>query len=372
MVNLYTCMSKVKVCHFYSGNRFGGLEKFLINVQRYSNMTPKVDHSFALCFEGKLFDHLQHLKNNVELIKLNTLSNPIKVVLAWVNIFKMLKRNEIDVLVSHEIWNYILGYFPAKLAGVNVVLWSHTSFFDYKLYKLLKYFLPQEIVADSLHVSELIKERWPSIPVKTLYYPHPSPEGVPAPKASNDIPTILYVGRFARYKGLHILIESLKYLNDLEFKLDIVGGPQSVEEEKYKIELETIIKKFNLQERVNFVGEQSDVASFYFKSDIFCHPNIAPEAFGLVFIEALYCGLPIVATNIGGAKEIFASTDKVIGKLVNPNQVEELSSSLRDMIVHSKLREEIKIYAPEVSRQLCDPLLSMQKMEDYLIRFRKK
>jgi len=55
--------------------------------------------------------------------------------------------------------------------------------------------------------------------------------------------------------------------------------------------------------RVRFVGERLDVARILAAADIFCQPNIEAEPFGIVFIEALYAGLPVVASASGGALE---------------------------------------------------------------------
>ena len=73
-----------------------------------------------------------------------------------------------------------------------------------------------------------------------------------------------------------------------------------------------------LASRIRFLGQRSDVADLFEAADVYCQPNIAPDSFGLSFIEALSAGLPVVTTRLGAAAEI---VDTSCGVLVEPGSL---------------------------------------------------
>jgi len=112
--------------------------------------------------------------------------------------------------------------------------------------------------------------------------------------------TLLFVGRLAEEKGLTYLLEALSLLKSSGrvCKALIVGtGP-------LERELRTYIKKHSLQDVVDMIGwvSQDDLPSFYSAADVFVGPSLR-EAQGIVFIEALAAGLPVVTTDRGGMKD---------------------------------------------------------------------
>jgi len=112
----------------------------------------------------------------------------------------------------------------------------------------------------------------------------------------NDDLNIVYVGRFSEEKGVMYLIESLDYLD--EGRLFLVGaGPQEVQ-------LKKLAKKF--EKRVCFLGrvKHDSIPLIYNAMDVFVLPSISMEGFSNSMLEALACGLPVVATPIGAAPEV--------------------------------------------------------------------
>jgi len=113
-----------------------------------------------------------------------------------------------------------------------------------------------------------------------------------------------------------------------------------------------------LTSRVSFLGERSDVPDLLRAADIFCQPNSGPEPFGIVFVEALYAGLPVVTTDMGGPKEI---VDASCGFLVAPEPA-AVAAALRRLISEPALRKKLAEAAPARARQLCDPQARIEEI----------
>jgi glycosyltransferase involved in cell wall biosynthesis len=98
-------------------------------------------------------------------------------------------------------------------------------------------------------------------------------------------------------------------------------------------------------------------------SDIHCQPNIGPEPFGITFIEALYAGLPVVSTQIGGAVEIITHS---CGVLVPPDDPVALAEALAGLIKDPDVRSQLGAAGPERARQLCEPVKILGQLQDVL------
>jgi glycosyltransferase involved in cell wall biosynthesis len=106
---------------------------------------------------------------------------------------------------------------------------------------------------------------------------------------------------------------------------------------------------------VRFVGARTDVPACLAASDIHCQPNLKPEPFGIAYIEALYAGLPVVTTKLGGALEILGSAPESSGVLVEPDNAHALAEALKGLILNSDRREGYRLIGPRRARELCDP-----------------
>ncbi len=87
-------------------------------------------------------------------------------------------------------------------------------------------------------------------------------------------------------------------------------------------------------------------------ADIHCQPNTAPEPFGLVFVEALYAGLPVVTTALGGALEILTDA---CGVFVPAGDESALTEALRRLVTDAGTRRRLASAGPARAALLCDP-----------------
>ena len=144
-------------------------------------------------------------------------------------------------------------------------------------------------------------------------------------------PIILFVGRFRYYKGLHLLISAMK---EVPAKLLLIGtGPEETK-------LKNIVARNRIEDKICFLGElPDDVVNQYYKAcDIFVLPShLRSEAFGIVQIEAMCCGKPVICTELGTGTS-FANINQQTGVTVRPNDVSALSNAIMDLIENPKKR----------------------------------
>jgi glycosyltransferase involved in cell wall biosynthesis len=134
---------------------------------------------------------------------------------------------------------------------------------------------------------------------------------------------LLWVGRIVEWKGTIILVGLAKKLKEknLFFSIDIVGEPHLKNSSYYKL-LKAEIKNNNLTENFNLVGFKKSSEIFRTKYDMLIHTSIRPEPFGRVIIEGMYNNVPVLATNLGGPKDIISNGEN--GFLYDPTDIQSL------------------------------------------------
>lgn len=147
-------------------------------------------------------------------------------------------------------------------------------------------------------------------------------------------PTLLFVGRLERRKGLEQLIRALIILKSErpDVRLLVVGeGPE-------RDRCQALIPA-RLRSDVVFLGrvEQDDLPRFYKSADIFVSPALGGESFGIVLIEAMAAGTPVVASDIPGYRAVLR--DGLHGRLVPPDAPRELAAALATLLDNPSLRE---------------------------------
>jgi glycosyltransferase involved in cell wall biosynthesis len=144
---------------------------------------------------------------------------------------------------------------------------------------------------------------------------------------------ILSVGRLVHYKGIKFLIRSMA---KVDARLVIVGdGP-------LRAELEREAASIGASGRVVFLGEiHDDLINYYHASDVFALPSCErSEAFGIVQLEAMACGVPVVNTRIDTGVP-YVSPDGVTGFTVPPRNSDEMAEALNRLLDDPQLRAKM-------------------------------
>lgn len=144
-------------------------------------------------------------------------------------------------------------------------------------------------------------------------------------KNDNESFTFISVGNLISRKGFDILIKAFKkaFADDSKVCLNIIG------EGEERIHLQNIINECNISDRVRLLGQKTRTELFELmrKSDAFVLASKI-ETFGVVYIEAMVCGLPVIATRCGGPEDFVNDTN---GFLIPTDDIETLSKALIKM-----------------------------------------
>jgi glycosyltransferase involved in cell wall biosynthesis len=148
-----------------------------------------------------------------------------------------------------------------------------------------------------------------------------------------DLKIIGLVGRFDVQKGQMVLLEALSKLEDKEVAVCLLGEPTIGEGEAYSHEINTFIDTNHLTNRVFIRPFRSDVSTFFRAVDVFVMASKA-ETFGMVTIESMACGTPIIASNGGGSPEILRHG--ALGLLYAPMDASALAAALKEFLSDSQ------------------------------------
>jgi glycosyltransferase involved in cell wall biosynthesis len=163
-------------------------------------------------------------------------------------------------------------------------------------------------------------------------------------EGTNRTIRLIFVGHLIFTKGLDILLKALKFLNNSKYKfsLDVIGNGEK------QLEYKTLSEKYGLGDKVNFIGEIDNTSLL--KKMKYYNYLVLPsryETFGVVLIEAMSCGLPVIASKVGAIPEIVASEE--VGILVEPNNSGALAEGIVRAINKKWDREKIRKYAENFS-----------------------
>jgi rhamnosyl/mannosyltransferase len=154
-------------------------------------------------------------------------------------------------------------------------------------------------------------------------------------RESYKSPLVLFVGRLVYYKGLEFLIDAINLVPDVT--LIIIGsGP-------LKNTLLNKINKLNLTSRIKIIPEvdEETLHSYYKACDLFVLPSVEKsETYGIVQIEAMACGKPVICTDLGTGTT-FLNQNEITGLVVPPRNTKLLAEAIKRLTMNIELRKRL-------------------------------
>ena len=142
--------------------------------------------------------------------------------------------------------------------------------------------------------------------------------------------TILFVGRIEPLKGIDKLLMAMTYVENRHgLRLVVVGGDGNSQHDIER--LQRLSRELHIQDSVTFLGlvAQEELPRFYSAADVCVVPSYY-ESFGLVALESLACGTPVVATNVGGTRSVIG--DGETGYVVADNEPHHLAQKIVQLL----------------------------------------
>jgi glycosyltransferase involved in cell wall biosynthesis len=340
--------SPLRVLHVYSGNLYGGIETFLRALAEERRQCPEMQPEFALCFEGRIADEIRASGAPLHMLGGVRLSRPWSVMSAQRNLAKVLRARRPDVVICHAAWPYAIFSPVVRAAKTRLVFYRHDigGARDW-MNRLAGRVQPDVVIANSHYTAKHAYPKFDDVQQHVVYPVVRPAKTDPGDRErirkelgaeENDV-VILQASRMQEWKGQALLIEALALLpKELPWKCWFAGDAQRDFEKAYVSKLRVSVANHKIENRVKFLGQRTDVAALMQGADIFCQPNLSPEPFGIVFVEALAAGLPVVTTDVaGGALEI---VDWSCSR-VSPPKPEHVAENLRELVAQGTLRAEL-------------------------------
>jgi glycosyltransferase involved in cell wall biosynthesis len=287
-------------------------------------------------------------------------TNLFKKILKYLLFFKVLKekikKEKYDLVYVHYISNSLLPFLiikkPQKL---KLVINAHGSdVFPKEIIGNIVLFLTKRIIRDA-DLVVVPSNYFKSIVEKKLQVTRDKIFVSPSGGINTDIfnnemrkndnyPSSLfyigYVSRIDEGKGWDVLLRAVKKL--------INSGHENVKvlfvgKGKGEYELKKMIKDLDLAEVVDFIGEvkQEFLADYYAKMDLFVFPTLLNESLGLVGLEAMACGVPVIGSDIGGLRDYIINNYN--GFKFSPGDDNMLCQKIQDFIsIENNKKEEFR------------------------------
>jgi glycosyltransferase involved in cell wall biosynthesis len=355
----------MKVLHIGAGNLFGGVETLLVTLARERRLCPEMKPHFSVCFEERLSRDLRATGVPVDYLGSVRARNPFTIFRARAAMDRLLSQESIDVAISHSPWTHAIFSPVVRAHRVPLAFWSH-GFLTGKHWTewWARRTPPALVICNSHATRDTVSTVFPDIPAQVIYYPVSATSLARSWDPNAKPIVIIQVSRMEKWKGQTVLLQALARLKDLpDWVCWFVGGAQTRSEIDYADSLYRTSRKLGLQDRVEFLGTRHDVSDLLAQADIFCQPNLGPEPFGIVFIEALQAILPVVSSRMGGAAEIVTEE---CGILTAPGDPAELAHAMRTLITDPAQRRKLGQAGPSRAQALCDPARQLGRLRELL------
>lgn len=191
------------------------------------------------------------------------------------------------------------------------------------------------------------------------FYPIPEDEAMEFVGVPPCGSMLLFVGRIEPLKGLDVLLEAIVEMRkkavfaDTPFCLSVIGGDPQVSQESMSAEmirLQKLCEQYNLLDMVTLLGKRSqDTLPYYYSAAKVVVVPSHYESFGLVALEAMACGTPVVASDVGGLA--YLVQDGQTGFTVPVGDPEALADRLTQLLQNANLRERMGQQAADYARQ---------------------
>ncbi len=336
--------SEIKILYLIDNSKLGGVQKYIYYLISGLSYNYK---KYLLCpNDGDFFSIFKRL--NINLIESNlnfavipriiALLKKEKIKLIHANLGKAKLISGIIKKLYPNIKIIFTEHFenPSHLVLENKTLYGTFSKFVHK--RLINHIDSYIAISDSVKNMLVEKEGVPERKISKIYNGVPiSYQKITNRATDNGKKKILFcAGRLSMEKGYHHVIKSLKILTEkkLGYDLNLIISGIGKEEKTLK----TLANSLGLIDKVKFTGFISDIYNMLEKVDIFIQPSLT-EGLGIAILEAMSMGIPVIASDCGGIKEILK--DGINGFLVPPGAEKLIAEKVVELLLDNNKFDSI-------------------------------
>lgn len=285
---------------------------------------------------------------------------PVANLKAIFALCRLIKKEKFDIVHVHSPLAAMLGRIAAKMAGTAVVIYTAHGFYFHEnmtkwkrrcivwIEKILGRMCTDILLLQSAEDRETAIREGISLPQNAVwisngvdinkFMPFSPDEKLQALLGiKKEDKVVGFAGRIVREKGIEELVKAIGLVKERvsSVKLLIVGDTlQSDRDTGAKEDIRRVIAENSLEENVVFAGLRDDMPQVYALMDVFVLPSYR-EGMPRSILEAMACGLPVVATDIRGSRE--EVVDGVTGKIVPSREVKPLADAIREILVDKEI-----------------------------------
>ena len=246
-----------------------------------------------------------------------------KVSICTLKLFKILHKEKPDIIFANGFYGLIPLYFLKKIKSFKLIFMIHTS--DTPLgggaLRLIKN-------CDLLTACcEDVFKKFEALPLpkQVIYNAVPNRELIE--NKANDTFTVTFIGRMVANKNpMNLLLAVQSLAKEQDIQLQYIGeGPENES-------LQSYIDNKEIGDKVKLLGFKEDIYEHLTNSDLLVLPSEL-EAFPLVILEAFACGVPVLASNVGGIPEVVI--DSKTGYLLESNSAKDICKGIREIQLQS-------------------------------------
>jgi glycosyltransferase involved in cell wall biosynthesis len=267
---------------------------------------------------------------------------------------RLLIAENTELVLTKGMMSHLYGGLAARRAGIPCVwhVQDHLSERYGGVYRLafgrLAAWLPERVIADGSSIAQQLSAARSRVTVvlngidTSIFRPRRAAASVRSQLGvPSDALVIGHVARITRWKGQHHLLRAFARLapNRPQVHLLFVGAPL-FDNDDYERELKRMTLELGLENRVTFAGYRSDLSEVLASMDLFAYTSTEKDTSPLALLSAMAVGLPIVAFDIPGVREILQPIDEVeLGPfLVQVGKPEKLADALEQLLASAETR----------------------------------
>ena len=360
-----------RVLHLITSFEIGGTERQAVELLKRLDRDRFDVRLAVLRNEGPFYREIEALFPVVPEFPLTSFYNA-NAVKQLARLRRLMVREQIDILHAHDFYSSFIGAAAARLAGVRVIACQrHLKLSDRRAHELgtrLIHRLAHRVLVNSQAIRDRIVEQGSAAPRKITVIRN----GVPDASASrahaqDEIRSELCISADAKLVGMVARIQPVKGHRFFIDAAAIVLRDQPnahfvlVGDGPLRSEIENQIARLGLADRVHLLGDRSDVAQLTSGFDLLVLASLHEGSPNAV-IEAMAAGVPVVATAVGGTKELII--DGETGYLAPPAD----SAALADRIVFALKHEDSHAVITSAARSRINAEYGMDRMVESVER----